>query len=584
MLPLTSLIATPVFLLASATCLAAGGLAWALLKLAERVWPGIAAQRAVWLLAQFAVAATFALALLPRDPELSMVPPIELARPAQRAADSAVGLQASVGVLNRIGLDAGPDGGYGDADLDAAGAAVAPPWLVLMSQAWLACYGAGLLYAAARWAGAQRALRGLLGTADRLGGPALRMHAGFADELPYRGPPVLETDAPVSPMLVGLLAPRLLLPAHLASFDAQQQQLIIAHELTHWRRRDHLWLHVSLLLETVFWFNPAVRLLRVKLNWAQELGCDQQVLAGRPAQERQSYAAALVAQLKLQHAMMPGAYPTSAFGGAGLAALSARIKLIRSYGTARSLGALGKTLMGGSLLALLAGSVLLQPAFAWRSTAPAPAATLGDGAVALAAPGPGGPGALERRGAAQADAGSASGLAGADGLDGAQADEVGTADGWRWPAWRAPLEPARVSSFYGRRPKPLPSSSGFHAGIDFAAKRGTPVLAPAAGTVLQSTALYDGQPKYGQVIVIDHGNGLRSMVAHLDRRSVRAGDSVAAGQEIGLSGASGRVTGPHLHLEVLRDGEHVDPARLIAKLDDKAFPSALRARAAALAD
>ena len=536
-----------IFLLASATCLAGGGLAWLLLKVAERARPGIAAQRSVWLLAQLAIAATFALALLPRSPGLSVVPAIELLQPAPLAAGQALAAQAQGGLQD--GLDASAE----DADLDSAAvaAAAAPRWLAVLSQAWLACYCAGLLYAVARWVRALRALRGLLRTADRLGGPALRTHAGFAAELPYRGPPVLETDAPVSPMLVGLLEPRLLLPAHLAGFDAQQQQLIVAHELTHWRRRDHLWLHASLVLETIFWFNPVVRTLRAKLNWAQELSCDQQVLAGRPEQQRQSYAAALVAQLKLQQAMVPGAYATSAFGGAGLAALSARIKLIRSYGAARSLGALGKTLMGGGLLALLAGSVLLQPAFAWRSIAPVA------GGMASTAPGAVPRGAGEQS-AAAADA--------------------------PLPAWRAPLELARVSSFYGRRPKALPSSSGFHAGIDFAAKRGTPVLAPAGGTVLQSTALYEGQPKYGQVIVIDHGNGLRSMFAHLDRRSVRVGDSVAAGQAIGLSGATGRVTGPHLHLEVLRDGEHVDPAQLISSLDDNAFPSALRARAAAAAN
>lgn len=554
-----------IFLLASATCLVGGGLAWALLKLAERVWPGIAAQRAVWLLAQLAIAATFALALLPRSPSLSVVPPIELAPPAALAAGSTdpsqaqthsqAQAQAQTQTQSQSQSQAqthaqdGSGGGAGDADLEAAALVAAPHWLVLLSQAWLACYCAGLLYAAWRWLDARRALRLLLRSADRLGGPALRTHAGFAGELPYRGPPVLETAAPVSPMLVGLLEPRLLLPSHLARFDAQQQQLIIAHELTHWRRRDHVWLHASLLLETVFWFNPVVRALRVKLNWAQELGCDQQVLAGRPEQQRQSYAAALVAQLKLQQAMAPITFATSAFGGAGLATLSVRIKLIRTYGAARSLGALGKTLMGGGLLALLVGSVLLQPAFAWRNAAPAAAnlAPLSPASAHLAAAAP-------------------------------------PPAGGTLPAWRAPLEAVRVSSFYGRRHKPLPTSSGFHAGVDFAAKRGTPVLAPAAGTVLESTALYMGQKKYGEVIVIDHGKGLQSMYAHLDRRSLRAGDSVAAGQQIGLSGATGRVTGPHLHLEVLLDGEPIDPARLIARLDRNAYPSALRARAAALAN
>lgn len=523
------------FLLASATCLSAGAVAWLLLKLAERVWPGIAAQRAVWLLAQLAVAVTFALALVPRSAQMSVVPAIEIASSARIGAAPAAPAGNALTALDAWNA---LDGAAGDAELDGAPAAAMPRWLSLLSLAWLACYGAGLLHAAARWVRAQRALRAMLRTADRVSGAALKAHQGFAEVSPYRGPPVLETPVPVSPMLVGLLEPHLLLPSHLAQFDAQQQQLIVAHELTHWRRRDHVWLHASLLLQTLFWFNPAVRQMRVKLNWAQELACDQHVLAGRPAQQRQSYAAALVAQLKLQQAMASGggyAGAASAFGGAGMAAVSDRIRLIRDGG-ACALGPVGKALLGGATLALLAGSVLLQPAFAWRAVDVAPGT---EGSAALPA---------------------------------------------ELPSWRAPLELARVSSFYGARSKPLPSANAFHHGIDFAAKRGTPVLASAAGKVVESSALHDGQTKYGQVIVIDHGDGLRSMYAHLDRRSVRVGDTVAAGEAIGLSGATGRVTGPHLHLEVQRHGEHVDPALLIANLDANAFPSALRARSAALAN
>ncbi|WP_082615994.1 M23/M56 family metallopeptidase [Massilia sp. Root418] len=552
------------FLLASATCLVAGALAWALLKLAERLWPGIAAQRAVWLLAQLAVAVTFVLALLPRSAEISVVPAIELS-PAERSGP----LQASAvpGVLGPIGRDA-LDSAAGDSELDGAPVNAMPRWLSLLSLAWLAVYGAGLLYAAGSWARAQRALRALLRTADRVSSAALNTRQGFAEVSPYRGPPVLETPVPVSPMLVGLRTPRLLLPSHLSQFDAQQQQLIVAHELTHWRRRDHVWLHASLLLQTLFWFNPAVRLMRAKMNWAQELACDQQVLAGRPVQQRQSYAAALVAQLKLQEAMVSSGYSASAFGGAGLAAVSERIRLIRDGG-AGVLGAAGKTLLGGATVALLAASVLLQPAFAWRAADAGGQA--GDGGGSITVPPDVGVGA------AVADAAGVAGAARAE-----TAAPAATADAL--PSWRSPLDVARVSSFYGPRSKPLASSNAFHRGIDFAAHRGTPVLAPAAGKVVESTALYDGQAKYGQVLVIDHGNGLRSMYAHLDRRSVRVGDAVAAGQQIGLSGATGRVTGPHLHLEVQRDGAHVDPARLIANLDASAFPSALRARSAALAN
>lgn len=549
------------FLLASATCLVAGALAWALLKLAERAWPGIAAQRAVWLLAQLAVAVTFALALVPRGAELSVVPAIELSRSALSSA-----AQDSPTLLAGYGWDAldGATDADGDSSPAAARGMPMPRWLSLLSLAWLACYCAGLLHAVGRWVRAQRALRAVLRTADRVSGTALKAHQGFVEVSPYSGPPVLETPVPVSPMLVGLLEPRLLLPSHLAQFDAQQQQLIVAHELMHWRRRDHVWLHASLLLQTLFWFNPAVRSMRAKMNWAQELACDQQVLAGRPAQQRQSYAAALVAQLKLQQAMVSGGYPASAFGGAGVAALSDRIKLIRAGG-AGVLGAVGKALLGCATVALLAASVLLQPAFAWRvgdaeGAADAMSVTDVQAAGTLA------PGLAD------------GGLGGA--VNGVGRDKANAA----LPSWRAPLDAARVSSFYGARSKPLPSSRAFHRGIDFAAHRGTPVLAPAAGTVVESTALYDGQPKFGQVIVIDHGDGLRSMYAHLDRRSVRMGDRVVAGEAIGLSGATGRVTGPHLHLEVQRNGEHVDPALLIANLDRNAFPSALRARSAAPAN
>lgn len=536
-MPLVSL-----FLLASASCLVAGALAWMLLKLAERAWPEIAAQRAVWLLAQLVVALSFLLAMLPRSEQISVLPAIVLAAPDDGTAPwdalDASGNDAQAGGSGASGArDAVAISTASSAD-DAAHAEPAglPRWLLLVSLGWLACYAAGLLYALARWVRAQRALRALLRTADRVSGAALRTHAGFDGVLPYRGPPVLETPVPVSPMLVGLVAPRLLLPSHLGQFDAQQQQLIVAHELTHWHRRDHVWLHASLLLETLFWFNPVMRSMRIKMNWALELACDRQVLAGRPSQQRQSYAAALVAQLKLQQSMLSGGYATPAFGGAGMAGLGDRIKLIREGG-AGALGAAGKALLGAGTVALLAATVLLQPAFAWRAGDVAPARAL---------------------------------------------DRAATGAGL--PQWRAPLELARVSSFYGARKKPLPSSSSFHHGMDFVAKRGTSVLAPAAGTVVESTGLYEGQPKYGQVIVIDHGNGLRSMYAHLDRRSVRTGDTVAAGQTIGLSGATGRVSGPHLHLEVLRDGEHVDPAQLIANLDANATVSALRARSAARAN
>jgi murein DD-endopeptidase MepM/ murein hydrolase activator NlpD len=98
-----------------------------------------------------------------------------------------------------------------------------------------------------------------------------------------------------------------------------------------------------------------------------------------------------------------------------------------------------------------------------------------------------------------------------------------------------------------------------HLGLDFAAPAGTPVHAINRGTVLLAQPLYFE----GGFVVIDHGQGLLSLYLHLSDFQVKQGDPVTAGQTIGLSGSSGRATGPHLHLAVRWQGVYVDPAVLL---------------------
>jgi murein DD-endopeptidase MepM/ murein hydrolase activator NlpD len=102
-----------------------------------------------------------------------------------------------------------------------------------------------------------------------------------------------------------------------------------------------------------------------------------------------------------------------------------------------------------------------------------------------------------------------------------------------------------------------------HAGLDMAAARGTPVKASAQGEVLAVGDYFFN----GRTIFVDHGNGLITMYCHLDRIDVKAGETVSKGQVIGLSGETGRVTGPHLHWSVVLNGAMVDPELFIpAKL------------------
>jgi len=120
---------------------------------------------------------------------------------------------------------------------------------------------------------------------------------------------------------------------------------------------------------------------------------------------------------------------------------------------------------------------------------------------------------------------------------------------------RTPLERTRITSAFGPRRHPLLGYTRMHRGVDFGAPVGTPVLAAADGVV--ETADWAGG--YGRMIRLRHANGIQTVYAHLSRWTVTSGQTVRQGQVVGLSGASGLATGPHLHFEVLRDARPVDP-------------------------
>lgn len=122
-----------------------------------------------------------------------------------------------------------------------------------------------------------------------------------------------------------------------------------------------------------------------------------------------------------------------------------------------------------------------------------------------------------------------------------------------------PLETTTTSA-YGWRKDPLGQGRRFHAGVDLRAAYGTEVPAAAAGEVLFA----GDQGGYGTTVVIRHGDGFETRYAHLSSMEVQLGDRVEAGQSVGRVGNSGRSTGPHLHFEVRRNGQQVDPTEVTA--------------------
>ena len=125
-------------------------------------------------------------------------------------------------------------------------------------------------------------------------------------------------------------------------------------------------------------------------------------------------------------------------------------------------------------------------------------------------------------------------------------------------SFRAPVAAQPTDSF-GTRRMFNGELASIHKGMDFRAVIGTPVRAGNSGLVVLARALY----YEGNCVVIDHGMGLFTLSMHLSRIDVREGQRVETGERLGLSGATGRVTGPHLHWAVRWQGAYLDPAKLL---------------------
>jgi murein DD-endopeptidase MepM/ murein hydrolase activator NlpD len=122
-----------------------------------------------------------------------------------------------------------------------------------------------------------------------------------------------------------------------------------------------------------------------------------------------------------------------------------------------------------------------------------------------------------------------------------------------------PVPGSHLGSAFGWRVDPFTGRSALHSGLDFQADPGTPILAAAGGVVV----VQEYHPGFGNMVEIDHGNGLITRYAHASATFVKKGDLVKRGQKIAAVGSTGRSTGPHLHFEVLADGTPQDPQKFL---------------------
>lgn len=162
-------------------------------------------------------------------------------------------------------------------------------------------------------------------------------------------------------------------------------------------------------------------------------------------------------------------------------------------------------------------------------------------------------------------------------IDGALARRRGIVEGdtsLTHPMYQGP----RVTSAFGARRDPIDGDTRMHHGVDLAAPTGTPVRAARDGVVRSA----DTRGGYGNVVVLDHGDGLESRYAHCDTLAVKPGQVVRAGDVVATVGATGRATGAHLHFELRDDGRAVDPRDEAARVLDTGLPPSPRAGLSAL--
>lgn len=333
-----------------------------------------------------------------------------------------------------------------------------------------------------------------------------------------RKPRFAFTDVVSSVCVHGYFRPVVLMPeALLDRVSEQDVELMVAHEMAHIRRGDTTLFALCTAVKAVFWFNPFIQRIAAQATLAAEQAADALVIAS--GAERRRYARCFVEGLRFAAGAKFGERElVPSFTPFDRRSRRERLDAILS----------GRSTSGLDWRARLgiAGSIIAAAALAFAQAALAVAPKAED---ALTHP---------------------------------------------------PVEGKTVKTFT-QRSVDLDSAVKEHSGIDIAASHGTIVRAAGDGKVVEATNRYRGQAAWGNVVVIDHGHGLVTRYAHLDRYKVKRGDSVKAGDAIGRVGSTGRTGGrAHLHFEVIRDGAPIDPLPVIAAKPMKA-PEPLSAPAPA---
>ncbi|WP_031372466.1 M23/M56 family metallopeptidase [Lysobacter antibioticus] len=394
-----------------------------------------------------------------------------------------------------------------------------------------ALYLSGAIVAALRWCSGLRAVRRIVAASrpfDGTPGGTLNDTSVAVEcrRLAEAGIEVRSIDDATSPFAVRLPRPTILVPAALsAQMSDEQLRMVLRHEAAHLARRDPQRAAGMRLVQVLLWFDPFLRLIAQRVQIAAELRCDAAAIADR-ADRRRSYAQAYLQTLRLS-AGVPLPASAAAFSRKDPGHHRLRIAHMIEGDRRRRVPPALRWVLAAT--ALVAGAAIASVQIAATPATTAPAATISPTSAAAKAVAKPAPGPAVAAASVEID-------------------------------FSSPMRKPKISGHFGEIGPPR---SNPHRGLDFTAARGTPVHAPAAGVVVAATERYDNAPNYGTVVVLDHGGGWQSLYAHLDAYDVQVGQQVVSGERIGRVGTTGKVTGPHVHVEMLHNGQRVDPEPLL---------------------
>lgn len=324
----------------------------------------------------------------------------------------------------------------------------------------------------------------------------------------HRNIPLIQTQVSESPALFGLFRPRLLLPDNLDKrINSKELKFVLLHELAHFKRKDIAVYWLTGLLQIIHWFNPIIWYGFYKMRQDCEIACDALVLSHIDQDEYTGYGQTiihLVANIKRSY------QPIATVGIVGSKhELKRRIKMITLF----KKNAYRLSIIS-IIAALLIGGVFLTNSRANALVSASPGVTDIEGSL--------------------------------DSIEGKQG------------LWPLPNH-TKITSAYGKKIHPITKKQAMHSGIDIVSPKGEKIIAVAGGTVTYSGTSED----YGKMVIIDHGNKIVSMYGHCSELLVEKDTIVKAGDEIAEVGSTGKSTGPHLHFEVRKDGEAVNPLKYI---------------------